>query len=83
MSDKNPFFVTPKPGTSYPSHIEPVMNDWHDGKEFRPYKSTGLMVTKADEFKMRLAGFTHITFVWAENGGRGSNVCSHEYELKE
>ena len=75
--DRNRAFCTAVSGKVY-DRLEEILNDWNDGKEFRLYQ--GYHITKAYGLKLKLASFTHVTFVWQDRND-GNRVMSHDLEL--
>ena len=47
-----------------PQSKEEVIAGWNDGKPFRIYQSGGKVVTGNDVVRMKMAGVTHVHFVW-------------------
>lgn len=72
----NRIYVTAPPGKFY-HEKDAVLTAYHEGKQFRVYQ--GHLCTKDDEFRMRMAGFTHICFLWQD---RNHNTHHYDLELK-
>ena len=61
-----------------PKSKEELMAGWHDGKEFRIYQSGGKLLTSNDTLRLKMAGVTHIHFVWQLSD---MSVHGHLFEL--
>jgi hypothetical protein len=70
-------YVTAGPGKSY-QEKDAVLSDWHDGAVFRIYEHERYM-TCNDVLRARMAGFTHVCFVWQD---KDMQVQCHDLELK-
>lgn len=59
----NRAFVTTPDGRLLHSKDE-ALSAWHDGKPFRLYNYGP--ITQAESWKLLIAGFTHVCFVWQD-----------------
>ena len=71
------WFVTPHKRT--PQSRDEIMADWTDGKPYRIYQSGGVLISGNDTTRARMAGVTHIQFVWQLEDLR---LQTHTIELK-
>jgi hypothetical protein len=73
----NRCYVTAWSGRIY-TQLDEILSDWHDGKEFRIYQYAQ-PCTLNDVVRLRMAGFTHVCFVWQDSDLR---IRHHDLELK-
>jgi hypothetical protein len=72
----NRMYVTAAHGKVYHDKDE-ILTDYNAGKEFRVYQ--GYHCSIADELRMKMSGFTHVSFIWQD---RNLNVMHYDLELK-
>lgn len=73
----NPIFLYGADGRRY-ERLEQILDDWNDGALFQVYR--GHYASCADILRMRMAGFTHVCFVWQTEDLR---VHGHFLDLNE
>jgi hypothetical protein len=56
------WYVTPHRRT--PQSRDEILADWHDGKPYRVYLSGGVLISGNETTKLKMAGVTHIHFIW-------------------
>lgn len=71
------WFVTPHKRT--PQSRDEIMADWTDGKPYRVYQSGGKEISGNDTLRLKMAGVTHIHFVWQLED---HSIQNHLLELK-
>ena len=77
--ERNECYLTAMPGGSDFRSAEEAETLWNEGRTFRVYQ--GYMTSKEDSLKLRMAGFTHVRFVW-QDPNEGNAVRSYALELK-
>ena len=71
------WYVTPHKRT--PQSRDEILADWNDGKPYRIYQSGGITISGNDTTRARMAGVTHIHFVWQIED---LSIHNHVIELK-
>lgn len=78
VEGKNPCYVTAVKPKVYAEARE-IHHDWNEGAKFQVYQSEK-QITKDDAFRMKLAGFTHVWFVW-QDPQQGNRTVASEVSL--
>ena len=77
MSLVYPLTLVKRPDCPTPDTLEGVLAEWHAGHLFKIYQ--GPPCTVNDSLKLRMAGASHVRFVFTNQEGR---VVDHLLELK-